>query len=133
MLAALHEVGLAPDLVTGTSAGALNGAAIAAFGMEDGSALLKVLWRALKRHHLFPGNRLRQMQQRLSSRMSLFSNESLEALIHALLPAPTFAGMRLPLGVMVTDLLTHQGRLITTGELTPALLASAALPGLYPP
>src|SRR5919202_5534741 len=57
MLRALLERGITPDVVIGTSAGALNGSAVAADPSLDGIDHLASVWSALRTEHIFPGGR----------------------------------------------------------------------------
>ena len=62
MLAALEEQGLRPDLLIGTSAGALNAAYLGAHGYSSESiADLATLWRGLRRQDVFPVDPLRSV------------------------------------------------------------------------
>jgi NTE family protein len=133
MLQALLEAGIEPDLVLGSSIGALNGSAVAALGLKEGVDLLTDLWVQIKRKDVFPGGWLTQFKQLLSTRLCLFSQDGLESLLNRYLPVQTFDELALPLGVMVTELLTHRENLLSNGQLVPSLLASAAIPGVYPP
>ena len=59
MLEALYERGIRPDLIIGTSAGALNGAFIADRPQTVATAReLGEVWRSLRRGQVFPGNPL---------------------------------------------------------------------------
>src|SRR4051794_16187687 len=59
MLRALYERGIAPDLIVGTSAGALNGAFIASRPQSVATAdALARVWRDLRRGQVFPLNPL---------------------------------------------------------------------------
>ncbi len=80
MLKALHDVGLNPNLIAGTSVGALNGAVIADKGLNDGITALQTLWCQLTRDDIFPGNRMVQMRTLLTKRTHLFSNDQLAEL-----------------------------------------------------
>ena len=44
-----------------------------------------------------------------------------------------FEDLRLPFGALATELISHHGTLFNAGPIRPALLASAAIPGIYPP
>lgn len=133
MLRALLDAGIEPDLVLGASIGALNGSAIAALGLKEGVDLLTDLWGQVKREDVFPGGWLTRFKQLLSTRLCLFSQDGLESLLNRYLPVQSFDQLALPLGVMTTELLTHREFLVSKGQLLPALLASAAIPGVYPP
>lgn len=133
MLRALEEVGLQPDLVVGTSVGALNGAVVAEHGelapAED--RLLRV-WCSLERGAIFPGSVWGQARRVLNGR-SLHPDKGLRSLVERTLTARQFEDLSLPLGVLATGALTAHPRLLTSGDLTRALLASAAIPGVLPP
>ena len=58
MLRALLERGIVPDVVIGTSAGALNGAAVAYAPNLTGVAQLAAVWEQLRAEHVFPGGRI---------------------------------------------------------------------------
>jgi NTE family protein len=68
------------------------------------------------------------------SKTHLFPNTGLAAVIDEHIePGTLIEDLALPLGVVVTDIDTAKPVLIRTGELRPALLASSAIPGIYPP
>lgn len=133
MLKALHEVGLRPDLVVGCSVGALNAAVIAYWGMAQGVESLTAVWPHITQDYIFPGGRFNQIKHLISNRTSIFPNHSLVDLGVRTLPARDFASLAIPFGVLATDLMTYHGTLFTQGDLYQALLASAAIPGVFPP
>jgi NTE family protein len=133
MLQALAERHIVPDLVVGSSVGALNGA-VTALDPNWAASRLTRAWRHMTRGVLFPGNRLTQAQTLRRTRTHLFPNSGLAAVIARFLGAGTsFSDLVLPFGAVTTDIATAQPYLITTGPLLPALLASAAIPAIYPP
>ena len=133
MLRALHHVDLYPDLVVGTSVGALNGAAIANHGLDNAVDLLAEIWHNLQREEIFSGGFLSQAMTLIRNRLYLYENAGLTKLIQRTLSVERFDELQMPLGIMATELVTRQGALFTRGQLQPALLASTALPGIYPP
>ena len=133
MLRALHNAGIAPDLVVGTSVGALNGSVIADKGLDEGVMALESLWRRLGRTDIFPGGLIAQARRLLSTRISLFPNDQLTKLACRMLGAARFEDLQLPFGALATELLTYHGALFTAGDLHLTLLASAAIPGVFPP
>lgn len=133
MLQALHEAGLVPDIIVGASVGALNGAVIGYWGMEAGVRSLKAVWPTITRDDIFPGGILNQARHLFSNRTSIFPNHSLIELGVRTLPTRQFGGIPLPFGVVATDLMTYHGTLFTAGDLYQALLASTAIPGVFPP
>jgi NTE family protein len=133
MLKALCEAGIYPDLAVGASVGALNAALIANHGLEKGTAILENIWRTIRRGDLFPGGALAQAWRLLRSRTHLHPNNGLAALICRWLTVTTLEELRMPLGVLATDLVRQRGMLFNCGPLHQALLASTAIPGVYPP
>lgn len=133
MLRALLERGIFPDVMIGTSAGALNGSAIAANPTMSGVDHLTGVWTALRTEHIFPGGRLGRAWSLLSGGDHLYSNQGLAGLIDRMAPAHWFDELVVPLRVITTDLATGEEVVIASGPLKPALLASSALPGSFPP
>jgi len=132
MLRALLERGIVPDVVIGTSAGALNGAAVAYAPNLTGVAQLAAVWEQLRADHVFPGGRIHRAWNIVRRGTHLFGNEGLAALIHHSTPARSFSDLEVPLRVIATDLDTGEEVVLARGPLKPALLASAALPGVFP-
>ena len=132
MLRALLERGIVPDVVIGTSAGALNGAAVAYAPNLTGVAQLAVVWEQLRAEHVFPGGRIHRAWNVVRRGTHLFDNDGLAALIHRSTPARSFADLEVPLRVIATDLDTGEEVVLVRGPLEPALLASSALPGVFP-
>jgi NTE family protein len=132
MLRALLERGIVPDVVVGTSAGALNGAAVAYAPNLTGVAQLAAVWEQLRAEHVFPGGRIHRAWNIVRRGTHLFGNEGLAALIHHSTPARSFSDLEIPLRVIATDLDTGEEVVLARGPLKPALLASAALPGVFP-
>ncbi len=132
MLRALLEHGVVPDVVVGTSAGALNGAAVAYAPNLTGVAQLSAVWEQLRAEHVFPGGRIHRAWNVVRRGTHLFENTGLAAVIHHSTPARSFSDLEVPLRVIATDLDTGEEVVLCRGPLKPALLASAALPGVFP-
>jgi NTE family protein len=132
MLQALAEAGVAPDLVVGTSVGSLN-AAVLALGGESGDRLSRI-WSRMTRHEAFPGGVLSQVRTLRHSKTNLFPNTGLAAIIDEHIGEDvTFEDLALPLGVVATDVDTAEPLLVRSGPVLAPLLASCAIPGIYPP
>jgi NTE family protein len=119
--------GFVPDLIVGTSIGALNGCVMAAHPGEA-TSWLRHVWSSLSRRRVyarsFSGPR---------PRGALFSAEGLRALIQeAGLPA-IVEDLPLPFRAVATDLVTGGEVSMGHGSLTSALLARAAIPSVLPP
>jgi NTE family protein len=133
MLQALGEHHITPDLVTGTSVGSLNGAVIA---QDPGGAVdrLGETWAKMTRDRVFPGGLLAQARTLQHTRTHLFTATGLAAVIADFIGAEiTFADLALPFAAMATDIATARPHVLRDGPVLPALLASAAIPGIFPP
>ncbi|WP_406223860.1 patatin-like phospholipase family protein [Streptomyces canus] len=122
---ALERHGFAPDMIIGTSVGALNGA-IAAAHPHRAAPWLDHVWTQLRRRDVYPLGYL-------SSRSSVFTDRGLRRLIaRAGLPS-RIEELAVPFTAVATDLVTGAPVLLDRGDLESALLASAAIPGMLPP
>jgi NTE family protein len=122
---ALEQRGFVPDMIIGTSVGALIGAIGAAH--PDGAApWLDHVWTQLRRREVFPLGHL-------SSRGSLFTDRGLRRLIARAGLPPRIEQLAVPFTAVAMDLGTGAPALLDHGDLESALLASAAIPGILPP
>lgn len=130
MLAALADVGVTPDLVVGCSVGAVNGAAVAASGgpVEP----LADVWAGLDRRDVWSLHPARVPLALLRRRAGASSAAGLRSILDGHLPG-RFEDLAVPFHCVAADLATGRARWFSTGPLRPAVLASAALPGLLPP
>jgi NTE family protein len=133
MLQALTEQRVTPDLVVGTSVGSLNGAVVA-FDPTSAPNRLSHAWVRVTRHQILPGGLLAQARTLQRSKDHLFPNTGLAQLVADLLGATTiFDDLDLPFSAVTTDVATATPHIVDAGQLLPALLASAAIPGIFPP
>jgi NTE family protein len=133
MLQALAEHRIVADVVVGSSVGSLNGA-IVAIDPAGAASRLSHAWAGMTREVVFPGGLLAQARTLQRTRTHLFPSSGLAAVITGFLGAATsFAELAVPFGAVTTDIATAQPYMITSGPLLPALLASAAIPAIYPP
>lgn len=121
VLKALEESGIRPDLIVGTSAGALVGA-LAAAGV---SAARIVGWARTMRWSV--------LARPVMCRSGLMSNDRLGRFVEQALPCGTFEELPIPFACMATDLETFEPVLLWTGDLASAVRASCALPGIIVP
>jgi NTE family protein len=131
MLRALAEAGVVPDLVVGASVGALNGVVVAAHP-DDAADRLDDVWRRIDRRTIFGGGALTAVATLVRSRASLCRPDLLAGLIGQHVEQETFEGLTVPFAAVATDLSTGEPALLCTGAIGPALLASAAIPGVFP-
>jgi NTE family protein len=133
MLQALAERGAKPDLVIGTSAGALNAAFIAGgdFGVEP-LVQLERIWTGLRRADVFPLRPARALAALVGAAPSLCSDHDLRRLICRHLTVERLEDARIPLHVVATDIISGEEVLLSRGNAVEAVLASAAIPAVFP-
>ncbi len=129
---ALEEAGVHPDLVVGTSVGALNGAVLASNPGAAGQAL-EDAWLPMRRRDVFPGNPFGLVWRLGHTGTHAMESEGLQALLARVVRASTFEDLVLPLAVVAVDLGAGCEVVLDEGPLVPALLASAAIPGVFEP
>jgi len=137
VLQALFESGVeAPVSVVGTSVGALNGSAIAAYPSLAGTMMLREVWLSRQAVEVFRAHPLGTILSGLRrDQVSALPQQNIRRLIEraqALTGITTFEQLRVPLAVVATDLNAGRPVVFRAGALTPALLASTAIPGLFP-
>ncbi|MCX4460249.1 patatin-like phospholipase family protein [Streptomyces sp. NBC_01728] len=123
---ALEQHGFVPDMIIGTSVGALNGA-IAAAHPDKAAPWLDHVWTQLHRREVYP------LGYRLFSRASIFTDRGLRRLIAGAGLPSRIEQLPVPFTAVATDLDTGDPVLLDRGDLESALLASAAVPGMLPP
>ncbi len=135
MLRALVERGIEPDVIVGCSVGAINGAAFAAEPTLRGLIHLDGIWGRLAdgRPDLMPDSRLPIAVQMALRKRSLHDPRVLETFLEEALPVDRFEALKVPFACVATKLSTADEHWFDTGRLVPALMASAALPAVYPP
>jgi len=139
VLRALAERGVRPDVVVGTSVGALNAAAIAAVGLPAAVPLLEHIWASEETRAVFRAQRLQMLANRLRRRPYLRSGQCIRDLVRfafGVVGFRDFTDLRIPLHVIVTDLGEGAPVVLRDGShtsLEDALCASCAIPGVFPP
>lgn len=131
-LRALAEFGIVPDLAIGTSVGALNASFIANDPTEQGAHALTEVWLRMRKDDMFPGGRFETMMHAVRRGSHVYSNAGLRRIIASALPL-TFEELAVHLHVVATDLASGGETWFSSGELMDPLLASAAMPGVFPP
>jgi NTE family protein len=109
------------DFIAGTSVGALVAASYA-----SGTSLDLMERQGSETH-------FRDFGRWTLSRMGMATNDRLEHYLHKFTSARDFSEMKIPLGIVATDLVTGKSVHFTDGEIGPALRASCAYPGLFMP
>jgi len=132
---ALVERDILPDLVVGTSVGAINASHMAFEPSALGVQRLEEAWGGLMEKELFPGSGFMATWSRMLRRGDrIFENTGLRELIESGLGSgATFEDAQIPLGIVTTELLTGEEHMFTSGPILEPLLASTAMPGALPP
>lgn len=133
-LRALAERDIVAELVLGCSVGALNGAAYAADPTLAGIRHLESLWRTTSTPDLMPSSRMPNPLQMVRKGTALYKNDGLRRGIARFLGGrTTFEELEIPFQCMATDMDLAMEHWFTSGPLMEPILASAALPSVYPP
>ena len=132
MLRALAEHEIRPDLVVGCSVGAINGAALAEDPSLVGVGRLERLWRELDGKDLMPSGILPRAVGLARKGEALHDNEGLRRALEGELTARTFEELTLPFECVATDVMGVREVWFASGPLIEPILASAALPAVYP-
>ncbi len=134
MLRALTEAGVTADLVVGASAGAINAIGFAA-GPDRQAAVdfLERVWSEIRRRDLVrlrPGLVWRLLSPRHDH---LFSVAPLERKMARYAPVAVLEDCAVPCAIVATDVLSGVEVLLRRGPALEAVLAAAAVPGIWPP
>ncbi len=132
MLQALFQHGVRPDLIVGTSVGAINGVLVAADPGPSAVNRLRGVWEELASHRVFAGSVLGRVGTLVRTRTHLHPREPLRDLLADHLPQ-TFAELRVPFQCVAASIERAAEQWFTDGALINAVLASCAVPGLLPP
>ena len=132
MLRALAEAGIKPDLVVGTSIGALNGVLVAADPAGAADRLSR-MWQGEELRLAFSEKLWGRAVRLVRSGTHLHSFESLRQLLAGALPGPDFADLELPFQCVAASIEGASARWFSSGPVVPAVMASCAVPGLLPP
>lgn len=121
VLQAFQEHGIPVTSVAGSSIGSILGAAFA-----SGVPLSLIIQKCRE-------IRFRDFAKWRVSRFGLASNERLGALVQKLFGTKQFEDLQLPLAIVATDLGTGDAVVFRRGNLSQAIRASCAFPGLFEP
>lgn len=135
MLGALLERGITPDLVLGTSVGALNGAFVAQDPTPDVVDRLTGLWEtvAASSREVYGDRPLRAVRRAVATGTHVWSSKPLATRLREELGEVTFADLAVPLQVCAAHIERAAEHWFDTGDVVDAVVASAAVPGLLPP
>lgn len=133
MLAELVDRGIRADRVYGASVGAVNGAAYCSDPTPGGMKKLEGVWRDLTGADVFPRGRVHGPWTFLQHRPSVHSNSGLRRIVEHGVTFEHLEDAPVPLEIVTTSLTDGQERWLARGPVVEAVLASAAIPAIFPP
>lgn len=132
----LHELiayGLQPDFVVGSSAGAINAAYFAGAPDASGISRLEQLWGTVRRRDIMPLSLRSIFSTLVFKHSSLISFDGIRKLLESHLSYGRIERAKLPLHIVATDSLQGNEIVLSSGPVAQAVMASAAIPGVFPP
>jgi len=133
MLRALLEAGIEPDLVVGTSIGAFNGAVFAADPTASGIEQLTAMWYEVQTSEVLRSNVIERAKVLARLKVAIHDPAELRAILMRVLPGATFETLAVRFECVAASIERAAEHWFCTGDLIEPLLASAAIPGLFPP
>lgn len=121
VIKAMQEAGFYPDIISGTSAGAIAGAMIAA-GKTPEECL-----------EFFTNKKIMSFARLSVSKMGLMSMKGMENSLQKFLNIKTFDELEIPLVVTATDINSAVSVHFDAGDLIPCVLASCSIPIVFIP
>jgi NTE family protein len=133
MLRALAERNILPDMVFGASAGALNAAWVAGDPTLADVDELAEIWISLRSRDAFPFRPFTGLLGFTGRRSSLVSSSGLRSLVSRYVRFERLEDAPIPLCVVATEVISGKEIALTHGDSVDAIVASAAVPGVFPP
>ena len=131
MLRVLLSSGVRPDFVVGASVGAINASYFAGAPNLEGVTKLERIWSGLRRADIFPFT-LASAVGLLRHPDNIVDPGRLRRLIEINLPYARLEDALIPVHVLATDQ-QGLGICLSNGPAVEAILASVAIPGVFPP
>lgn len=134
MLRALNEAGIEPDIILGTSIGAFNGSVIAAEPGPVGVQRLTGLWDELTGADLFQASVLSRIRNVATLQPAIHRSSELQLVLEHVHGAnKNIEDLQIPFQCVASSIERAAEHWFVEGPLIPALLASSAVPVLFPP
>ena len=132
MVQALYERGVFPDLIVGSSVGAINAAWLAGHGPGADIGELDRTWRRLRRNDVFPVSMFDGVRGAVGRRSHLIPDSGLRRLVARTVPIRRIEEALIALHVVASDIRSGHDVLLSSGDVIDAVCASAAIPGVFP-
>jgi NTE family protein len=133
MIRALAEAGVEPDLVLGTSIGAMNGAVLAALPPAEAADRLAWLWGSPDAREVFNAGPVRRVAELVRTGVALHSAEPLRRALTRVLGLRRIEDLPLRFSCCAASIEDAAEHWFDRGLVVEAALASSAVPGLLPP
>lgn len=133
MMRALVEANIEPDVMVGTSIGAFNGAVFACDPGPQGLRGLEELWTQVASSGLLSTRIVDRIKTFTRLRVAIQDPQPLRDMLEAALPVRTFEELAVPFQCVAASIERAAEHWFDSGPLIDALLASAAVPALFPP
>ncbi|MGH9209735.1 MAG: patatin-like phospholipase family protein [Acidimicrobiales bacterium] len=132
MLRALLEHDIYPDLIVGCSVGAINGAALADDPTLQGVDRLDEMWRNVDGKNLMPRNWLPNAVALARRGEAIHESDGLRKMLEGAVGGRRFCDLKVRFECVATDVNDVREVWFNQGSLLEAILASAAMPAVYP-
>jgi NTE family protein len=134
MIRALDEAAIKPDVILGTSIGAFNGGVIADYPGSEGVERLTGFWEEVTGADLFQTGLLDRALRVATLKPALHETSELRKLLeHAIHPETQIDDLNVPFQCVAASIEATTDHWFDSGPLVDAVLASSAVPGLFPP
>jgi NTE family protein len=133
MLRALLERGITPDLVVGSSVGALNGLAVAADPSLGAVERLTETWMSLSAREVFASSLAAQVSNLVRHGTHLHGDQGLRRMVEGAAGDARIEDLPVPFQCVAASVERAGARWFSDGPIVDAVLASCAVPGLLPP
>ena len=134
MLRALEEKGIRPDLILGTSIGAFNGSVVAAQPGVEGVDRLVRIWKEIAESDLFSGGAYDRVKAVATLQPAMHGSAALRALLEQVHDVDSrIEELVVPFQCVAASIERAAEHWFTDGPLIEALLATSAVPLLFPP
>lgn len=133
MLRVLCEFGVRPDFVVGSSAGAINAVRFAVDPSAATVDRLETLWTSVRRKDIFPFSARELVEALLGVGDGVTSSRALRRFLERELGDVRLEDLAVPTHVVATDFASGDPVTLSAGPAVSALLATTALPGIFPP
>ena len=133
MLQALFTWGEVPSFLVGTAAGAINAAYIGSDPTCECADGLAHIWCAVRRQDVLPVDLRGIVAGMFGRRDHLVDSRGLRNFLERHLPYQVLEEAAIPVHLVASEVVTGQEVVLSTGPAVEAVLASSAIPGVFPP